>query len=531
MMTSTSASDLEHGMATPDLRHLERRYRQTLAALLVAVTVALGTWSIGRDGSSWRDETVSYAVGRRSVGELWHLLHNIDAVHGLYYFLAHLVLAVRDDGIVSLRAVSVAGTVAAVLGVNAIGRLLDGPQTGFLSGLAFLCVPQVQFYLQEARSYALVAASVVWATWFLLRALHDSRRVWWCGYAGLLVWAGWLHEFALLVLLAHGITVWRGGRLASHGKCWLAAGAVAGALVSPLAVISARQAEAQLDWLGRPGLGEWLAWGIPALLAVALSVRPWWRGSPQAGPAPGPTGAASRPVGVQAVALPLLIAPAGFLLVVSFVHPWYVDRYVLYCWAGLALVIGYAVRRAQFAIPAMPDSRRRRRVVRCAVACALAGGCVLGVAFWQERLPASRVDTMEGFWGLTANAPGERTPILFQPARRRAWILGRPAYEGPVDDVALGRTPQASGTLYGVEAPPRVIRERMLRHPELIVLRDRPDQPQDRSTAEITKRSVLREYFQLCWVIPLHGGEWTIYVRRDRAVSDPLCAPGRHIYS
>ncbi|MEU8971866.1 hypothetical protein AB0D11_21780 [Streptomyces monashensis] len=161
---------------------------------------------------------------------------------------------------------------------------------------------------------------------------------------------------------------------------------------------------------------------------------------------------------------------------------------------------------------------------------ALVGVSALGAVYWQDRLPSSRVDTVESFWGLTVSEPGESNPVLFQPARRRAWILGRPAYDGPLDDIALKRSPQASGTLYGVEESSDVIRRRMLRYPELTVLRDRPGRPQDQTPAEITKRAVLHQYFRLCWVIPMRGGEWTTYVRRDHAATDPLCAPGRDIH-
>ncbi|KUM96177.1 hypothetical protein AQI95_42655 [Streptomyces yokosukanensis] len=491
----------------------------------MVLTMLLGWWKLDRGESSWRDETVSYAVGERSLGQLWHLLHNIDAVHGLYYFLAHLVLSVRDEGVVSLRVVSVLGTVAAVLGVEAIGRYLADPATGFLSGLAFLCIPQVQFYAQEARSYALVAAAVVWATWFFVRALHEQRRSLWVAYGGLLALAGWLHEFALLVLLAHAVTLWRSGRGATHRRRWLAASTAACAAVSPLAVISAGQASAQLDWLGRPGLGAWLDWAVPGVAGVALAYAGRRHCDVR-------SDSGDARVGMGSVGLPLLLAPAGFLLTISLVHPWYVDRYVLYGWAGLALLIGPALGKAQEAVRGVSDPRRRRRATQCAVAVVLCGASVLGLVYWQDRLPSSRTDQVESIWGLTATAPGDAPePILFQPARRREWVLARPAVFGPLNDIALKQTPQASGTLYGMEEPPDIIRQRMLQYPALIVLQDRQGQPQDQTPAEKTKRAVLRTSFKLCWVISIPGGEWTTYVRDDHTHTNPLCAPGRDIHS
>lgn len=510
----------------PGLRHpvldrdrLNRWYRQLLGVLLVLLVGLVTLWKLDRDASSWRDETVSYAVAKRSLGELWLLVQNIDAVHGLYYFLAHFTLGVWDDGVLTLRVLSVLGTLTAVLGVHAMGTRLGDPATGFLAGVAFLCVPQVQFYAQEARSYALVSAAVVWATWFFVRALQDGRHRWWAGYAGLLLLGGWLHVFALLVILAHAVTLWHSGHLRRLGRRWLLVIAFVGCAVAPLAVVSAGQAPAQLDWLGRPGLQDWLGFVVPAAVAVALGALLHRRGAD-----------AARAVTLPAIGLPLLIVPAGFLLTVSLLHPWYVDRYVLYCMSGLALLVGQALRHWQLILRSQAPARRRRKLYATAVV-----ACVLFSAFgpwyWQVRSAASRTDTVESYWGLTVTVPGEPEPVLFQPARRRAWVLARPAVFGPLDDIALQQTPAASGTLYGVEAPPDVIRQRMLQHREINVLRDRPGQPLDNTPAELTKREVLRQHYQLCWVIPVNGGESAIFIRRDAAATNPLCAPGRDIYS
>ncbi|MBE8475507.1 glycosyltransferase family 39 protein [Streptomyces justiciae] len=511
----------------PALRHpvldqdrLERRYRQLLAAGLVLLTSLVSLWKLDRDATSWRDETVSYAVAKRTPGELWLLVQNIDAVHGLYYFLAHLALEVRDDGILTLRILSVLGTMTAALGVYAIGNRLGDPATGFLAGVAFLCIPQVQFYAQEARSYALVSAAVIWATWFFVRALHDGRRCWWAGYAGLLMLGGWLHVFALLVILAHAVTLWRGGYLRRLGRSWMVMIAIVGCAVAPLAVVSAGQASAQLDWLGRPSLQDWLGFVVPAAVAAALGVA-----------LRGHDAGAARTVTFSTLGVPLLIVPAGFLLTVSLAKPWYVDRYVLYCMSGLALLLGQALRQWQRILRAEAASGRERRKLYATAAVAFALFSALGPWYWQMRSAASRTDTVESYWGLTVTVPGDPEPVLFQPARRRAWVLARPAVFGPLDDIALQQTPAASGTLYGVEASPDVIRQRMLQHREINVLRDRPGQPLDDTPAEITKRAVLRQHYQLCWVIPVNGGESAIFIRRDAALTNPLCAPGRDIYS
>ena len=39
--------------------------------------------------SLWFDEAATISASTRTVGELWRMVANIDAVHGLYYLLMH----------------------------------------------------------------------------------------------------------------------------------------------------------------------------------------------------------------------------------------------------------------------------------------------------------------------------------------------------------------------------------------------------------------------------------------------------------
>lgn len=68
------------------------RYRAGLLPALLALL--MGLWGIRRENSMWRDESVTYQVAHRSLSEIWHLLGNADAVHGLYYFFMHALFAV-----------------------------------------------------------------------------------------------------------------------------------------------------------------------------------------------------------------------------------------------------------------------------------------------------------------------------------------------------------------------------------------------------------------------------------------------------
>lgn len=85
---------------------------QVAVAVLVPVLVmfGIGLWGIDR-GGMWRDEAVTFQVARRSLPQIWQLLHSVDAVHGLYYLLMHPVLALHP-GEVALRLPSLCAAAA-----------------------------------------------------------------------------------------------------------------------------------------------------------------------------------------------------------------------------------------------------------------------------------------------------------------------------------------------------------------------------------------------------------------------------------
>lgn len=98
------------------------RNRAGAAVLLpVGAGLALGLWGLDR-GGMWRDEAVTFQVARRSVPQIWRLLHRVDAVHGLYHLLLHPVLAVRPgEALLRLPSVCAAALTAglvAALGVR-----------------------------------------------------------------------------------------------------------------------------------------------------------------------------------------------------------------------------------------------------------------------------------------------------------------------------------------------------------------------------------------------------------------------------
>ncbi|MFJ8104182.1 glycosyltransferase family 39 protein [Streptomyces sp. NPDC096132] len=427
-----------------------RPWRAAVAVAVPAgVMLVLGLWGLDR-GGMWRDEAVTFQVGRRSVPQIWRLLHGVDAVHGLYYALMHAVLAVRPDE-VALRLPSVCAAAAGAGLVAALGVRLARPRVGLWAGLLYATTPLVGHYAQEGRSYALVGAGAAGATLLLVRALQG--RSWW-PYGGVLALTCLLHELAVLLVLAHAVTLLY-ARVENRVRArWaVAAGAAVLALV-PLALVSKDQA-GQVAWLPRPGPGSaqrllhaflgptgLVFWTCLVLALVAL---------------PGP-----RRLTLASVALPWAVVPPLTLLTVSQLRPMYDDRYVLYALAGAPLLVAAGADRLLGArSPLSP----------------LAGTLAVALAFTQQlplhrqdRTLRARPDTLAAVSALTARELRPGDAVVFLPTiGRRAKVAHPEGFRG-VRDVALKASGPASGTLYGRERGAAELRRRLLALDRLWVL-------------------------------------------------------------
>jgi mannosyltransferase len=251
------------------------------------LSLLLGFWQLGRP-LLWRDELASWSAARRSLGQLWGLLGNVDAVSGAYYFFLHFWMELFGDSPTALRVPSVLAIAVAAGLTAAVGRQLFGSRAGLWAGLLFAVVPAVLRYAQEARDYAMVSAAVLLATWQLIRLL-DCKPEWsrrrmrleWLGYAGALVLVGLLHLVALAVLSAHLWLVFTRRRRAWRGLA--TATAVTLVVLFPLLVAGKDQSGRQINWIQRPNLGAFAgmthnltySWVVTAalLLLAALACR------------------------------------------------------------------------------------------------------------------------------------------------------------------------------------------------------------------------------------------------------------------
>jgi mannosyltransferase len=486
-----------------------RAARWVPVGVAAAVMLILGIWGLKRQSAMGNDEVATRWAALLPLRELFHLLNNVDAVHGLYYLLMHAWMAVGTSPTV-MRIPSVAAMVVAVALTAILGRRLSGSGwVGLFAGLIMALTPTISFYAQTARSYAFVVACVLGATLMLLHAQDAEadgapalRR--WLGYGALVVLAGYLNEMALLMLAAHAVTV----GLARYGRAafrhWLVTAIVGAVLVGPLAVISAKEDKA-VNWIPRPGPGALrvlfhdyfgATMAIAILLfccAVAALLPPqatWRRPRPDQSPgsAAGDTPAGPRyasawwmtgGISLPSVAAPLLVLPAFLLLLESVIaRPLYVDRYVLYGEAGAALLAGAGLYRigrwlAATTLGATPGRRRALLWVPGVVVCVLT--LVLQLAPQQRvRTPQSRMfDFGSPSLYIAAHAHSGDGILFFGPLFRKA-RLGYPADYTRVSDFAMAETPLQAGTFQGVNKTFAATRPLMLRYGRIWVMGKMP---------------------------------------------------------
>jgi uncharacterized membrane protein len=170
--------------------------------------LCVALWSIS-GASLWRDEASTLSAIRRPLPDLWHMLGRTDAVHGLYYLLMWPVARLIGMSELGLRLPSAIAVSAAALGVAALGRQLVSSRAGLMAGLFFALLPVTSRYGQEARSYALVMALAVLASYLLVRAdAAPVRPGRWLGcYALVVVVMGYANVMSLLLVPAHAVTL------------------------------------------------------------------------------------------------------------------------------------------------------------------------------------------------------------------------------------------------------------------------------------------------------------------------------------
>jgi mannosyltransferase len=405
------------------------RFDPAIVAVFAAVVSAAGA----ARPSLWFDEAATIsASGSRSVPELWALLGNIDAVHGLYYLVMHGWFAVFPATEFWSRMSSCLAVGGAAAGVVVLGRQFSTRSVAVCAGIAFAILPRITWAGIEARSYALSALAAVWLTVLLVQAARRDRVVLWPLYAVGLVVSTLLNLFVVLIVLAHAVVVSVvAGRRPTIVR-WAVAACAAVVIVVPFLVFCRTQI-AQVHWISPIGphtvveivREQYFDHSVPfavlaGVLLVALIVlcRKGIR-APDTG---------DRRLAVVAVAW--MVLPTAVLLLYSvWLKPIYYPRYLCFTSPGMALLLGVC-------IVALAQARERITAVLAAFALAATPNYLLVQRgpYAKEGMDYSHVADV-----ITERAaPGDclimDNTVTWLPGPIRALTAARPsAYEKLVD--------------------------------------------------------------------------------------------------
>jgi mannosyltransferase len=154
--------------------------------------------------SFWYDEaaTISAAYSR-SLHQLWPMLGNVDAVHGLYYLLMHGWFQVAPPTEFWSRAPSGLAVAGAAAGVVVLSAQFSSRTVALSAGLICAILPRSTWAGVEARPYALSMLAAVWLTVLFVHAARRDKGWVWLSYGVVLAASVLLDIYLVLMVLAH----------------------------------------------------------------------------------------------------------------------------------------------------------------------------------------------------------------------------------------------------------------------------------------------------------------------------------------
>jgi mannosyltransferase len=172
--------------------------------LIVGVLAAAVSLAGAARPSFWYDEAATISASySRSLGQLWQMLGNVDAVHGLYYLFMHGWFQIFPPTEFWSRAPSGLAVGGAAAGIVVLGKQLSSRSVAFSAGILCGILPRTTWAGIEARPYAMSMMAAVWLTVLLVVAARRESRWYWLSYGIVLALSILLDMYLALVLLAH----------------------------------------------------------------------------------------------------------------------------------------------------------------------------------------------------------------------------------------------------------------------------------------------------------------------------------------
>jgi len=310
----------------------------------LAAAMSLG--GAGRP-SFWYDEAATISASySRSLQQLWQMLSNVDAVHGLYYLLMHGWFQIFPPTEFWSRAPSGLAVGAAAAGVVVLGKQFSSRTVALSSGVVCGILPRATWAGIEARPYALSMMAAVWLTVLFVHATRRDNAWLWLSYGVVLATSVLLDVYLTLLLLAYVAFLC----LCRHSPTVLVRFAVAsllaGCAVAPFGVEAFGQVH-QIVWIapiGRRTIEDVTVqqyfersppFMIVSTLVVATAVVLWLCTSAHL---------ARGDRRLMTLAIGWIVIPTTVILIWSaMVNPIYTPRYLCFTAPAVALVLGVCI--------------------------------------------------------------------------------------------------------------------------------------------------------------------------------------------
>ncbi len=311
---------------------------------VLGAAVSLG--GAGRP-SFWYDEAATISASySRSLGQLWRMLSNVYAVHGLYYVLMHGWFQIFPPTEFWSRAPSGLAVGGAAAGIVVLGKQFSSRTVAVSSGVLCAILPRATWAGIEARPYGLSMMAAVWLTVLLVHATRRDNAWVWLSYGVALATSILLDVYLALLLLAHLAFLCLYPRRRRVLVRFAITSVLAGCAVTPFVLAAIGQVH-QIIWIapvGRRTIEDVAVqqyfersppFTIVSALVVATAIVLWLFISRQL---------VLGDRKLLTVAIAWLVIPTAVILIWSaVVHPIYTPRYLCFTAPAMALVLGVCI--------------------------------------------------------------------------------------------------------------------------------------------------------------------------------------------
>ncbi len=204
------------GRSAVDIRRPVWQIVSALTVLAAVVRLALINVS-----SLWLDETLTLRQARLSLPDLWRFELEENVHVPLFHTVVHFWIKLFGTSEIALRMPSVIFGVVAVPLLFVVGRRICGERTAIVAAALGATSPFWVWHSTEARMYPMLLAFCLASMWALFSALDNGGARRWAVYAVITGLSFYVHYYALLMPVVHGMWLLTQRAPRRQVKAWL----------------------------------------------------------------------------------------------------------------------------------------------------------------------------------------------------------------------------------------------------------------------------------------------------------------------